>query len=175
VASVVVVVGNRIQSQTGTERHDRPRCRTKKTRSTEIAHRLRRRRLVRGAKAMAVVAPAGSGRMDVVLTGRGLRVAGESRVLRVVNRVPAMKLMETGAMATAPRVAADRVGKMPRRSVPHPSTRLMETVHHRETAGAAVAGRKGRAAVQLLEASRLVRAVQGRARSLVSNRQGRLV
>jgi hypothetical protein len=51
----------------------------------------------------------------------------------------------------------------------------METAHHRETAGAAVAGRKGRAAVQLLEASRLVRAVQGRARSLVSNRQGRLV
>lgn len=142
-ASVVVAVGNKIQSQTETGRLDRPPCRTMRTRSTEIVHRLRRRRLVRGAKAMAAVAPAGSGRMDVVLTGRGLRVAGESRGGRVVKRVPAMKLTETGAMATAPRVAADRAGKMPRRSVPHPSTRLMETAHHRETAGAAVAGRKG--------------------------------
>jgi hypothetical protein len=80
---------------------------------------------------MAAVAPAGSVRMDVVLTGRGLRVAEESRVVRVVNRVPAMKWMETGAMATGPRVAADRAGKMPRRSVLHPSTSLMETAHHR--------------------------------------------
>lgn len=141
---------------------------------TEIAHHLQRRRLVRGAKARAA-APAGSGRMDVGLTGRGLRVAGENRVVRVANRVPAMKWTETGSMATAPRVVADHAGKMPRRSVPHLSMRLMETAHHRETVGAVVAGRKGRATEQLPEASRLAGVVQGRARSLVSNRQGCLV
>lgn len=139
---------------------------------TEIVHRLRHHRAVLGAKARAALVLAGNGRMDVVLTGRGLRVAGESRVVRVVNRVRATKLTETGSMATVLRVVADRAGKMPRRSVPRPSMKLTVTGHHRETVVAAVAGRKGRATELPPEASRPADVVRGRDRSLVSKRPG---